>query len=292
MRTRSDTAVLACFDDNYAPAAAVAFSSLFLNNGHLDFDLYVIADDLDASNRDALTALCEADGRSLKFLGIETADYEKFVAPAHISIATYYRLFGPDKIEAEKILYLDVDIVVQADIKPLLDLELGDSLIAASPDRKLPPAYRSFLGISAEEPYLNTGVLVLNAAHWRAESVFDKLTAAFAANPDGFPWADQDLLNIVLAGRKTVMDRKWNFLYGNAIIGESDIADFDPATFDGILHYNTAEKPWHWWSQQPLRSLYQSYAARAPMRMPEPALPRNRDQLRWQMKAVKRLLAG
>lgn len=291
MRTRSDTAVLACFDDNYAPAAAVAFSSLFHNNSHLDFDLYVIADDLDAPNRDALTALCEADGRALKFLGIETADYEKFVAPPHISIATYYRLFGPDKIEADKILYLDVDVVVQADIKPLLDLDLGNDLIAAAPDRSLPPDYRSFLGLSAGEPYLNTGVLVLNAARWRAESIFEKLAAAFAANPDGFPWADQDLLNIVLAGRKTVLERKWNFLYGNAIIGEADVAGFDPAAFDGILHYNTAEKPWHWWSQQPLRALYQSYAARAPMRMPEPTLPRNRDQLRWQMKAVKRLFA-
>lgn len=288
MRTRSDAAVLACFDDNYAPAAVVALSSLFINNDHLDFDLYVIADDLGEGNRNALTTLCEAEGRKLEFLGIEATDYENFSPRGHISVATYFRLFGPDKIAANKILYLDVDIIVQTDISPLLDMDLGNTLIAAAPDRFLPVADRVLLGIGADEPYLNTGVLLLNAALWREEGVLDTLTAAYVANPDGFPWADQDLLNILLAGRKTVLDRKWNFLYGNAIIGEASVVNFDPATFDGIFHYNTAEKPWHWWSQQRYRSLYQLYADRAPMRMPEPILPRNRDQFRWQLKALTR----
>lgn len=288
MRTRSDTAVLACFDDNYAPAAVVAFSSLFYSNSHLDFDLYVITDDLGEGNRNALTALCAAEGRKLEFLDIDRTDYEKFSPPGHISVATYFRLFGPDKIAANKILYLDVDIVVQTDISPLLDIELDNNLIAAAPDRSLSSEYRAFLGIGEDEPYLNTGILVLNAALWRDEGVLDELTAVYVANPEGFPWADQDLLNIGLAGRKTVLNRKWNFLYGNAIIGEVNVADFDPVTFDGIFHYNTAEKPWHWWSQQPFRALYQSYAARAPMRMPEPILPHSRDQFRWQLKALKR----
>lgn len=54
---------------------------------------------------------------------------------AHFSASTYARLFIPQLFrEYEKVIFIDSDTVVKADLAALLNVELGTNLVAAVKD--------------------------------------------------------------------------------------------------------------------------------------------------------------
>jgi len=274
------TDVLICFDGNYAPAACVMLTSLFLNNESVKFNLYAIVSGVPEMNLDAISRLCSKFSRSICFLDIDKDEYEFFEITHHFSHAIYFRLFAPEKIRADKILYLDVDLIVQTDISPLLEMDIKNRLIAGSLDRRPGDESKERLGLDADEPYINSGVLLINSELWRTQKITQSLKDYYAKHKSQMRWVDQDLLNKVLAGKKIVLDQQWNVLYGDLISKKFKLPDFDRDSFKGIFHFNTDEKPWHKWSRQPYRALYHKYADLAPIRMVESTIPKNLYQVK------------
>ncbi|MCP4330193.1 MAG: glycosyltransferase family 8 protein [Alphaproteobacteria bacterium] len=269
MREKHSTSILICFDNAYAPAASVMLTSLFLNNGHLDIDLYAITAGLSSDSLEALDHLCQSFQRRIEFIEIDRQEYDHLKASDHFSQATYFRVFGPDKIAADRILYHDVDLIVQADLAPLLDCDLDGKLFAAALDNNVKPDRRDALALVAGEPYVNAGVLLIDAVRWRHENVAARLVDYYRRNESKIRWADQDMINGCLQGDKLVLDQKWNVLYGDLINDRMRLPDFDTDSFRGIFHFNTVEKPWFQWARYPYRTLYEKYAAVAPIRMTE-----------------------
>ena len=278
MATSATTAVLVCFDDNYAPAACVMLTSLLANNAQNEFELYAITSKLKELNQNAIEEAASRFGRQIHMLSMDGAEMGTFREQAHLSMAAYFRLYAPDKIDAKQILYFDVDLIIQADIKQLFQIELGDCAVAGAIDNSPSPDFRVRLGLSPDEHYINTGVLLINADLWRKENITASLLRYHADHMASLYWADQDLINAALAGRKHILEKKWNLLYGDLIKGRVNVDGFDVPRFDGVLHYNTSVKPWHRWSKAPYRPLYQKYADMAPIQMPKVNWPRNIEQ--------------
>jgi len=277
---KNGTDVLICFDDHYAPAASVMLTSLFLNNERVKFNLYAIVNGVAEKRLDAISRLCCKFSRTVSFLDIDKDEYEFFEISEHFSHAAYFRLFAPKMIKADKILYLDVDIIVQTDISPLLEMAIKNNIIAGALDRRPSDLSKERLGLDADEPYLNTGVLLINLELWRTQKITQSLIAYYFKNKSRLMWADQDLLNKVLAGKKVVLDQQWNVLYGDLISKNFKLPDFNRNSFQGIFHFNTDEKPWHKWARQPYRALYHKYADLAPIRMVESTIPKNLYQVK------------
>ncbi len=278
MNSNSKTCVVVCFDDYFAPAACVMLTSLFINNVKNEFGLYALTSPLSDRNRAALLKVTEAFRREIRFIQVEAKQVGLFRIENHFSPAAYYRLLAPKLLSADKILYFDVDLIVQADIRPLLELDVATMAVAAALDNSTTPGFRERLGISQTEPYVNTGVLVMNAKLWREERIFELLVDYYTEHGDHLLWADQDLLNAALAGKKLLLEQSWNMLYGDFIRGRVDPGDFSARLFDGVFHYNTWEKPWYQWSRQPFKQLYQTYAAKSPAQMRRVILPRDLRQ--------------
>lgn len=265
--TRDSTSVLCCFDDGYAPAACVMLTSLFSNDAHLEFDVHAIADDLSEDRRRAIEALCHDHGRALHWLTIGKERYSFFGLSDHFAHAAYFRIFGPELVPSRKILYLDADLIVQTDIEPLLTLDLCGHLAAAAPDVFPAAKARSRLRLLPRHPYVNTGVLVMDAERWRSEGVAEALVEHYRAHGHRLLYADQDLINECLAGRILQIESRWNLLYGDIVTGHASPDDFDVSSFRGIFHYNTGDKPWSPDAKEPYAALYRFYAARSPLRM-------------------------
>ena len=51
----------------------------------------------------------------------------------HINHMTFARYFIPDFVEEDKVLYLDSDLVVTADLTALFEMDLGENYLAAAP---------------------------------------------------------------------------------------------------------------------------------------------------------------
>jgi len=266
--------ILICFDNHYSPAASVMLTSLFLNNERVKFNVFAIVNAVAENRLNTISKLGEKFSRTVKFVEIDKNEYEMFHTSGHFSHAAYFRLFAPNKIRANKILYLDVDLIVQTDISPLLHMDIKDNIIAGSLDRNLSQENKERIGLNADEPYINTGVLLMNLDHWRNQKITQRLITYYGKHKSQLKWADQDLLNKFLGGRKFVLDQQWNMLYGDVINGKFELSGFDRDSFKGIFHFNTPTKPWHNGAKQPYQALYQKYANLSPTRMPEPLIPR------------------
>lgn len=132
----------------------------------------------------------------------------------YISAATYLRLLAPALVEADRLLYLDADLLVQASLVELVE-STPPTTLAATRDHfqqnfetgDALPGYR--VGPS-RTPYFNAGVLVVDRDRWQARHVTERTLRFLADHPDHIRYWDQCALNAVLEGHWTELDPSWN----------------------------------------------------------------------------------
>lgn len=76
---------------------------------------------------------------SIRFVNIkniiDTTSINSFEQKKHISVAALYRLFLPWVLtEYDKVIYLDVDLIVCDNIGALYDIDLNDNLLGGCKD--------------------------------------------------------------------------------------------------------------------------------------------------------------
>lgn len=167
--------------------------------------------------------------------------------------ASLYRLQLHEIIPADKLVYVDCDIVFERDVADLFHLDMGDALLVAAhdPERSWSlgkkRAYLRRLDIE-EQRYFSSGVLLMNLSALREASadgnIFWKYYRTLAAlHPDlPYPLYDQDMLNAAFSrdgyGLRLV-DASFNF---ELCLLQRRFLPPDALT-GKILHF-AALKPW------------------------------------------------
>lgn len=261
---------IACnIDSNYVRHCAVTLVSLFENNRREEFSVHVIARGLSDGEKDILTQLAAKYGSRVLFYEPDLRLLEGFTIrkfSKRISMATYYRCILSALLprEVDKVLYLDCDIVVTGDVRPLWDTPLDGVGVAAVEDMGCREAARyEVLKYPMEDSYFNAGVLLVNLDWWREHDVPRACADYYHRYPERILFNDQDLLNSVLHGHKRLVDLKWNVqdaFYRLSL--QQDEAWHGRLTevlsHPVILHF-TNRKPWEYDSQHPLREVYFKY---------------------------------
>lgn len=106
-----------------------------------------------------------------------------------------------------RIIYLDSDIMVTADLCELYRIDLRGLPIAAVQDEGMRPCYCDCNGLNAGH-YFNAGVLVIDMKQWSEPA--QKALALFAKQGVRYPCLDQDVLNIVFKDNWLELDARWN----------------------------------------------------------------------------------
>jgi lipopolysaccharide biosynthesis glycosyltransferase len=118
----------------------------------------------------------------------------------------------------DKALYLDVDMLVLADLYDLYKTDISQYILAAVTDPRVKTFdnhwggilnYQS-LGLNGLSPYFNTGLLLINTKKWRDSNVTDQIVATINANVKFANYPDQYGLNIVMADKWLKLDDAWN----------------------------------------------------------------------------------
>jgi lipopolysaccharide biosynthesis glycosyltransferase len=195
----------------------------------------------------------------------------------HITSATYLRLFIPELLppNQERALYLDCDLVVEADLTALWSLPLGDAAIAAVQDYFAPYVSSPFallnyqkLGHRPDTPYFNAGVMDVNVAWWRTHDVPARVESYLRRYHQDVVFWDNDGLNAILAGNWVSRDLRWNqtgYLFDfdkwpdtpfRAEVG-GRLEQLQKAPF--TVHFAGQVKPWEPQSRHPLRSRFDHY---------------------------------
>lgn len=239
----STTHVVLVTDERYAAFAAVAAASMLENSSRPETtEIHMMHRDLPAATADRLLRIVADRGAAARLHDVgplvdASPDYS--ARSPH-----FYRLLAPEVLPpgVDRFVYLDCDLVVRGDVHRLAETRLRGATAAVCRDylgtMGEAVANHCELGLAADDPFFNSGVMVVDRHAWTATAVSDRVLACTRTNEQHlyaqgrFFQYDQYALNIVLHDRVTYLDRTWN--YGSEY----------PFQEVEIVHFNGHGKPW------------------------------------------------
>jgi len=206
------------------------------------------------------------------------------------NVFTWTPIFTPQLLPdaTGNVIHFDIDMLFNADVSELFELDLGDNLIASTyeydkyGDNAGRVVWEKGILPSEVERYFNTGVLVFNAEACRAERTWEKVIAWYRAHYEIADRIEQDAWNALYHDRMLPLHVKWNF-HDRAIknYAKWNLADrywlgnpprecLEAALNPSLLHFWGPKKPWKV-SHRPYRKLY--HAAMRAVGQPVPKEP-------------------
>lgn len=234
-------------DDAYAPFLAAALRSAAAHaSPDRHYRAIVLHQDLSEERGKRLKAL-ETDNFKIDLEPMR-ANFEALddrmsnrLRCDYFTLTIYFRLFIPAMFpQYDKGIYIDSDVVLNADIGALFDIDIGDNLIGACNDLSIadvPPlvAYtEAAVGVDKRE-YINSGVLLMNLKAMREldfEGHFLNLLNTYHFDSVA---PDQDYINAICNGRIYYLDAAWDAMPNDAR---------PPMDAPKLIHYNLFSKPW------------------------------------------------
>lgn len=242
-------------DNHYIPYLAVALYSVLRHHHGQAIDFYVLDLGIEEQNKRIIGNLVAKYQCQIEFIAVQEQDFEQFPHTIdYISRATYARLKLADYLpKCDKVLYLDVDILVQQDLHSLWAIDLGEAWIGACVDAwvEFAEEYKHKIGLSEKEHYFNAGVLLIDLKKWRTINVLEASSAWLAQYPHIY-YQDQDILNGVFKGKVKYINTRFNFMphqksriklsqKQNWALNEIEKMDYPIV----IVHYCGQYKAWH-----------------------------------------------
>lgn len=247
--------ILLTLDRNYLRPMLVMLFSLLLNNPGESFDIYIISDSLTHEDLSPAEALCMRFSSRLHLISVDNSFFRDAPVIRYYSRAMYYRLLAADLLPAEldRILYLDPDILVIGQLRPIYDLPMHGMPYAAAIHKGLvdfsTPVNRIRLSTYEAEGYFNSGVLLMNLPAVRSVVSAQDVFRFAQENRQLLILPDQDILN-GLYGEKilSIEETIWNYdarkyrEYLVASQGKLNLKQVMHKT--AILHFCGKNKPW------------------------------------------------
>jgi lipopolysaccharide biosynthesis glycosyltransferase len=245
-------------DDAFALPTAVTLRSLLTTAQPDEFSVLILHGGIKEGTKAQIADSLPESGSSLTWLQVDDAPL-RALPTHHLSVAAYYRLMIPELLpDAERVLYLDSDVLIRKSLAPLWQIDLGGHLIGAVRSVNYPSLctwgamdHWREIGLSPRAAYFNSGVMMIDVDGWLRESirarVVDFVTSKFANGAT----VDQQALNAVLSERWLELAPIWNLQSpllddrrgGHLLYDDTAIAE--ARTNPRIVHFSDRPKPWH-----------------------------------------------
>ena len=271
--------IVACTDNGYVMPTGVMMFSVCCNNADVDIVFHIIAGGVGAEGKEKLIKTIKPfKNKSIIFydgVKLDTSDFP-LMKNCHYPISAFFRLFLAELLptELEKVIYLDVDIIVRQSLLPLWNVDLGGYSLAAVPDWWCEKCtdFSERLGYPKELGYFNSGALLINLEYWRSHNVFNDFIEYMKQRADNILFADQDVLNYIFRESKMTLPIKYNFashIIWKCVKVYYDEKEYNQAVQEAlhdctILHFTTTTKPWHTSCSHPFRSSFLKYYRQTP----------------------------
>ena len=200
-------------DDNYIHHCSVMLCSLLENNKGLDLFIHLLYENISYENKMFIRDLAQRYNTSIEFhkVDVRRLNGVKFRKKRPLSKAAYYRLLLSSVLQnVDRVLYLDVDMVVLNSVKPLFDLDIDNYALAAVED--VVPCdenHRMSLSISYADKYFCSALMLINLEYWRKNNCEEELLN-FSKKERVVYCHDQDVLNYLFKNKWFELSPKWN----------------------------------------------------------------------------------
>ncbi|ETY75423.1 glycosyltransferase family 8 protein [Lactiplantibacillus fabifermentans] len=260
--------VLVTLNAGYLPPLKVMLWSLHANNPAEKIHLWLVHAEMTPAEVASVEQLTTAFGWDLSNVKV-TPD---FVAQTPLieryPQEMYFRLLCGQILPAtvHRVIYLDPDIVVINEIRPLWELDLGGKMLAAAVHRGVTNLVDSVnkIRLGTTTSYFNSGVLVIDVDQAREKINAEDITATIEKYSDLLILPDQDILNFLYGNDILEIDEEvWNYdtrkylIYQTRNLTQHDIHWVMQHTV--LLHYCGTPKPWDASSDSKFTSLFLNY---------------------------------
>lgn len=271
--------IVICINKHYLMPAGVMLCSLFENNKEERINIHALLGEGGDQCMRPLQEITEKFHQTIQFYDMKDTQTDDFPVGLYfqepfITKEAYFRLFVMDVLPQtlEKVLYLDVDMVICGSIRELWDMDISDVAVGAVPDCFHQDIHETNrIGYEVGLGIFNSGVLLINLNYWREHDVMKEFVAYAKEAKDHLKYHDQDVLNYVFRHSKKELPIRFNlqtihmyydrFRYLHfRLIEEVKEAFRHPV----IIHYTGPEKPWYINAYHPLKSYYEKYRQLTP----------------------------
>lgn len=248
--------ILMTINEKYIEQLNILLNSIQLSNKDENFNVYILYMDSLDKKADEIKRGLDLSKMSINLIHVSESDvsfcpvYEKRY-PLEIYLRIFATRYLPENLD--RILYLDADTLVINKLDELYNMEFeGNYYIATTHIQKLLHKFNEIrLNITEDEPYINTGVLLINLEELRKIQIEEMVVGYVKKNKRKLMLPDQDIITAIFGDKiKLVDELKYNLgdrsvrLYNLKHVKEPiDIEWIERNTV--IIHYYGRNKPWN-----------------------------------------------
>lgn len=240
--------VVCATDENYAPFASIMMKSVLEHTSSF-VNFYVLDGGIKKRTKSLIAKdLKKYPNKCIQYIDMAKYDLDRFPNVKHYSLNTFSRYFIPEFLpNIQRVLYLDVDIIVTKDISELYNQDIDSFPIGAILEdfyegnyttlkQKIWPSY------TGGDQYFNAGVLLLDIPTLTKMKFTEKAVNLTIQLFDKLSCPDQDVLNILFENNFKKLDYRFNFMPDHIHYLREKHPDL-PSINPVVIHY-TATKPW------------------------------------------------
>lgn len=267
------------FDDGYAQHAGLSILSLLESNKHIENIIFhIVTNSLNKENRKRIENIIHHYDRSIHYIDLNELTVELKI-PTKFNRSAYGRLFLPNVIEDDRIIYVDSDTIINGSLESLMNVDLEDFLVAGVQDT-VNPYYLTNIGLPNGHRYIcDGGIIIINLKLWRKWGIVQKcidFIMKYEGNP---PHNDQGTINYVCAGHIKILSPHYNvmppmFLFTvkrlqilfKMPVYYSQVEIEEALKKPVVIHYTDEffNRPWYSNCSHPLKNLYLNYLSNSP----------------------------
>jgi len=260
--------VLVTLNAGYLPPLKVMLWSLHANNPTETVNVWLVHASMTAAQVAEVQQLTDAFGWHLHDEHVTAAFVAQTPLIERYPQEMYFRLLCGQILPAsvKRVIYLDPDILVINEIRPLWKLDLQGKMLAAAAHRGVTKLVDNVnqIRLGTTTSYFNSGVLVIDVAQAREKIKLADITAAIEKYSATLILPDQDILNFLYGNDiLEIPEEIWNYdtrkylVYQTRTLTEHDIHWVMAQTV--ILHYCGTPKPWDVKSDSKFTGLFLNY---------------------------------
>jgi lipopolysaccharide biosynthesis glycosyltransferase len=207
--------------------------------------LHFIGDGLTTHHQQMIIRLLttvDFDGQ-LEFIPFRAKDHFGHLRSLHGDWTAYGCLLIPKLIDADRVLYLDSDMLICRDVLAVLSIPHNGKALGAVRASSAQYALESnfyirTLGCAPDMPTFNSGVLWINVKQWKAQQLDQKINVLGARHGTHLLTADQSLLNALMQGDFIFLPLTYNVECSPTSVVACVVPD------ESIVHFFGSPKPW------------------------------------------------
>lgn len=234
-----------CVNDSYVPYITVTMKSIVEHHRECEVFIHVLADSVSKQSQARLEKAIDGHrNASLQVYEVDDASLQGLKIGVW-TISAWYRLLLPQLLakDVKRVLYLDADTIVTANIEELFRLDMTDKAVAGVLDtQSLKADTYDRCGYSGSKQYICSGVLLINLEYWRENNLVQKMIDWATLNHERIGFPDQDAINYICQDSKIILPLRFGilnaFFTGNAFYQASYVKELrDCVDHPAIIHY-------------------------------------------------------